>query len=497
MTIRLKFWFSFLLIFLLCSHVEAANRKKFNPFTKKLDYIGTDVSGDITIPCESGKVMKAQGGGVWACGDDSGAASGAPTDAEYVVAAANGSLSAEKVIVSGDGVMVNKVEAGFVRVSFDNSYVTGDLSASGGNFSVSDDSHNHTAASLSTDSVSADELNATGVEAELEAVLDLQDFQGAVTDAQVPNNITVDSASAVEGTDLGTLTDTKFCTYDASNTEIDCASEGGSGAPTDADYLVGTANGSLSAEIVVGTSPGGELGGTWASPTLDDSVTVTGWVMGASTATTPAADDNDTSLATTAYVQTEIGALGGTSLTSNSGTLDCDAASTTATGCIEVAIASEVDTGTDTARAVSPDALAGSNLGEKVVSVPVFDSGEDATTGDGKAYFTIPSSLDGMNLVEIHAQVVTTGTTNTINIDIARCATVATGNVCSGTVADVLSTNLTVDSGEDDSSTAAAAAVIDTGNDDVATNQVYRIDCDAVHTTPSKGLIVTFVFRLP
>ena len=81
---------------------------------------------------------------------------------------------------------------------------------------------------------------------------------------------------------------------------------GGSGAPTDADYLVGTANGSLSAEIVVGTSPGGELGNTWASPTIDDSVTVTGWVMGASTATTPAADDNDTSLATTAYVQTEI-----------------------------------------------------------------------------------------------------------------------------------------------------------------------------------------------
>jgi hypothetical protein len=43
----------------------------------------------------------------------------------------------------------------------------------------------------------------------------------------------------------------------------------GSGAPTDADYLVGTANGNLSAEIAVGTSPGGELGGTWASPTVD------------------------------------------------------------------------------------------------------------------------------------------------------------------------------------------------------------------------------------
>jgi hypothetical protein len=42
-----------------------------------------------------------------------------------------------------------------------------------------------------------------------------------------------------------------------------------SGAPADADYLVGTANGTLSAEIAVGTTPGGELGGTWASPTVD------------------------------------------------------------------------------------------------------------------------------------------------------------------------------------------------------------------------------------
>jgi len=47
------------------------------------------------------------------------------------------------------------------------------------------------------------------------------------------------------------------------------SSAAGGGAPTDADYLVGSAQGGLSAEIVVGTSPGGELGGTWASPTVD------------------------------------------------------------------------------------------------------------------------------------------------------------------------------------------------------------------------------------
>jgi len=40
-------------------------------------------------------------------------------------------------------------------------------------------------------------------------------------------------------------------------------------APADADYLVGTANATLTGEIVAGTVPGGELGGTWGSPTVD------------------------------------------------------------------------------------------------------------------------------------------------------------------------------------------------------------------------------------
>jgi hypothetical protein len=40
-------------------------------------------------------------------------------------------------------------------------------------------------------------------------------------------------------------------------------------APAGADFLVGTAQAGLSGEIVVGTTPGGELGGTWASPTVD------------------------------------------------------------------------------------------------------------------------------------------------------------------------------------------------------------------------------------
>lgn len=46
--------------------------------------------------------------------------------------------------------------------------------------------------------------------------------------------------------------------------------------------------------------------------------------IGAATATTATADDNDTSVATTAYVQTELNAAGGTDLTCASGSCDVD-----------------------------------------------------------------------------------------------------------------------------------------------------------------------------
>lgn len=44
---------------------------------------------------------------------------------------------------------------------------------------------------------------------------------------------------------------------------------GGGGAPTNAGYLVTVAHVDLTAAVVVGATPGGELGGTWAAPTVD------------------------------------------------------------------------------------------------------------------------------------------------------------------------------------------------------------------------------------
>jgi hypothetical protein len=164
------------------------------------------------------------------------------------------------------------------------------------------------------------------------------------------------------------------------------------------------------------------------------------------------------------------------------------AASTTTAGIIEVATSAETDTGTDATRAVSPDALAGSNLGIRYVAPVLAGWTTEATTGDGKFYIHVPAAFDGMNLVEVHAEVITAGTTGTLNLDIYNVTQAA----------DMLSTNVTIDSGETGSDTAATPPVIDTANDDVAENDLIRIDIDAVHTTASKGgPIFTMGFQLP
>ena len=156
---------------------------------------------------------------------------------------------------------------------------------------------------------------------------------------------------------------------------------------------------------------------------------------------------------------------------------------------VEAAIASEVNTGTNTEKFVTPDALAGSNYGVAILSVLLFDSDQDVVTGNGAGgvFWRVPVYLNGWDLVAITAAVQTAGTTGTTTIQVRNVTQTA----------DMLTTEVTIDSGEMDSSTAAAAAVIDTANDDVATGDQLRFDVDAVPTTAPKGLLVELVFRVP
>lgn len=123
----------------------------------------------------------------------------------------------------------------------------------------------------------------------------------------------------------------------------------------------------------------------------------------------------------------------------------------------------------------------------KTVIIQLLGGTTDTAVGDGVAYFTIPEDLNGMNLISVHGRVITAGTTGTTDFQIAN----VTDSV------DMLSTKLTIDSGETGSDTAATPAVIDTTKDDVVTNDLLRIDCDAVSTTKAKGGIIRLRFALP
>jgi hypothetical protein len=171
----------------------------------------------------------------------------------------------------------------------------------------------------------------------------------------------------------------------------------------------------------------------------------------------------------------------------SSATNTLPSASVTQSGVLEIATAAEVNTGTDATRAVSPDGLAGSNLGIRYVEIPVFGPLDSITTGDGKAYFHIPPALNGMNLVYAHGMVVTAGSTNSTTVQIYNLTQTA----------DMLTALIEIETTETGSDTSDPGVTIDTNNDDVATNDRIRIDVDSVSTTAPKGLVITLGFQLP
>lgn len=134
----------------------------------------------------------------------------------------------------------------------------------------------------------------------------------------------------------------------------------------------------------------------------------------------------------------------------------------------------------------STAAGARTNLGVDtvVVSIQVTDpNGAALATGDGQAFFRVPSLLNGALLTAVAAHVTTVSSSGTPTVQIHNVTDAA----------DMLSTRITIDANEKDSSTAAAAAVIDGAADDVATADELRVDVD-VAGTGAKGLIVELTF---
>ena len=157
-------------------------------------------------------------------------------------------------------------------------------------------------------------------------------------------------------------------------------------------------------------------------------------------------------------------------------------------GPAELATIAEINTGTDTGKTITPDGLAGSIHGERIIQMVVVDFATALTTGNGKFYYHIPSTLNGFNIVDVHAEVITAPAGSAIIIQLHNLTATA----------DILTTLLSIDAGETGSDTAAAAAVISTSEDDLTTNDVLRVDIDQIGSaTAGSGLIVTLICRLP
>jgi hypothetical protein len=124
----------------------------------------------------------------------------------------------------------------------------------------------------------------------------------------------------------------------------------------------------------------------------------------------------------------------------------------------------------------------------RTIIIKAIPDANDTYVGDGITAVTIPATFDGLYLYSIGGHVYTAGTGATTDVQLYNLTTAV----------DVLSTKLTIDAGETDSSTAATSVVINTSGD---TNRVYtatvlRIDVDQIaSSTAAKGLEIRMEFR--
>lgn len=224
----------------------------------------------------------------------------------------------------------------------------------------------------------------------------------------------------------------------------------GGTAPATADYLVGSAHPDLTAEIVVGLTPGGELGGTWAAPTVDP---------------THSGSAHHAQLHAAAHL---------------TGAGDPVApASLTAAGIVELATTAEINTGTDATRAVPIDQFVASNRNVRYLLIRVLEAATNMAVanvvgGDLELPFTGA-------ITEIGAYVDTAGVTGLATIDV---------NLNGVTI---LSTKITIDSAEKSSRTAATPPVLSVTA--VTVGDLITVDVDGIQTTIAKGLTIRLGIR--
>jgi len=109
---------------------------------------------------------------------------------------------------------------------------------------------------------------------------------------------------------------------------------------------------------------------------------------------------------------------------------------------------------------------------EKSIVLKCILDDQNLTTGDGKARLTIPVELNGFVISTVGCHVYTASTSGLPSIQLHN----------ETDAVDILTTNMTIDVNEIDTSTATTPSVINSSNATVSTADVIRVDVDASGT---------------
>jgi len=160
------------------------------------------------------------------------------------------------------------------------------------------------------------------------------------------------------------------------------------------------------------------------------------------------------------------------------------AATSSAAGKVELAIASEINTGTDTSRAIPIDQFVASNRNIRYFDIRVIEATTDWSANGTTAVGGDFRSPFAGTMVSISAWSDTAGTTGTATVDVNKNGTTIMGT-------NKLNWDSTEKSTATYSGTAAALSVTSLAAEDIIT-----VDIDTNHTTKSKGLTVRIGVRM-
>lgn len=180
----------------------------------------------------------------------------------------------------------------------------------------------------------------------------------------------------------------------------------------------------------------------------------------------------------------------GIDITNGNGTITIagEAASVTNAGIVELATTAEIDTGTDSTRAIPVDQFVASDRNIRFIAIRIVEAATDvsvATTVGGDFVMPFTGTLIQSDTKKEFwsAATDTAGTTGTMVVDVHKGGTT------------VMTTNK-LDIETTEKSTTTATTQPDLTTTAVTAGDVFTFDVDAIHTTAAKGLTIYMAIRL-